>query len=59
MYWTSLGDFLAMGGYAGFVWPSFAVSLLVLLGLGLQSRARLKMAERDHAEARREAGRHV
>ncbi|WP_341703136.1 heme exporter protein CcmD [Ferrovibrio sp.] len=59
MYWTSLGDFLAMGGYAGFVWPSFAVSLLVLLGLGLQSRARLKTAERDHAEARREAGRHV
>ncbi|WP_370155897.1 heme exporter protein CcmD [Ferrovibrio sp.] len=59
MYWTSLGDFLAMGGYAGFVWPSFAVSLLVLLGLGLQSRARLKTAERDHAEARREVGRHV
>ncbi|MFC3676280.1 heme exporter protein CcmD [Ferrovibrio xuzhouensis] len=59
MYWSSLGNFLTMGGYAGFVWPAFAVTLVILLGLGLQSRARMKTAERDHAEARREAGRDV
>lgn len=55
MYWTSLSDFLAMGGHAGFIWPSFGLALAVLLGLGLQSRARMKAAERDHAEARRDA----
>ena len=59
MQWSSLGNFLAMGGYAGFVWPAFAVALAILLGLGLQSRVRMKTAERDHAEARREAGRDV
>lgn len=57
MYWSSLGDFLAMGGHGGFVWPSFALALAVLLGLGWQSRASMKAAEREHAEARREAGR--
>ncbi|HLT78482.1 MAG TPA: heme exporter protein CcmD [Ferrovibrio sp.] len=54
MYWTSLSDFLAMGGHAGFVWPSFGLALAVLLGLGLQSRARMKAAERENAEARRD-----
>lgn len=57
MYWTSLGDFLAMGGHAGFIWSAFAVSLLVLLALGLQSRIALKSAERQHAAARQDAGR--
>lgn len=57
MHWTSLTDFLAMGGHAGFVWPSFGVALVVLLGLALHSRAGMKAAEREHAEARQEAGR--
>lgn len=57
MYWSSLGDFLAMGGHASFVWPSFALALVVLLGLGWVSRMAMKAAEREHAEARREAGR--
>lgn len=26
-----MGEFLAMGGYAGFVWPAFAVTTLVLV----------------------------
>ncbi|WP_298723372.1 heme exporter protein CcmD [uncultured Ferrovibrio sp.] len=55
MYWSSLGDFLAMGGHAGFVWPSFALALVVLLGLGWSSRIAMKAAEREHAEAKREA----
>ncbi|MFN4275633.1 MAG: heme exporter protein CcmD [Ferrovibrio sp.] len=57
MYWSSLGDFLAMGGHAAFVWPSFAIALLLLLGLGLQSRLAMRAAEREHAEAKHEAGR--
>lgn len=57
MHWASLGDFLAMGGHAAFIWPSFALAAVILLVLGWQSHARMKAAERDHAEARREAGR--
>ncbi|HEX6958862.1 MAG TPA: heme exporter protein CcmD [Ferrovibrio sp.] len=57
MHWSSLGDFLAMGGYAGYIWPSFALALVLLVGLWLQSYAGMKAAEREHAEARHEAGR--
>ena len=55
MYWASLSDFLAMGGHATFVWPAFGLALVVLLGLGLHSRLQMKVAEREHAEARAEA----
>jgi heme exporter protein CcmD len=57
VYWASLGDFLAMGGHAAFIWPAFAAALVVLIGLALQSRVGLKAAEREHAEARQDAGR--
>jgi len=57
VYWASLGDFLAMGGHAAFIWPAFAIALIVLCGLALLSRWGLTVAERDHAQARREAGR--
>ncbi len=57
MYWASLGDFLAMGGHAAYIWPAFAVAAALLLGLALYSRVAMKTAERDHAEARQEAGR--
>jgi heme exporter protein D len=30
-------DFLAMGGYAIFVWPAYGVAALVLGGLSLQT----------------------
>ncbi len=30
IYWNSLGDFLAMGGYAFYVWGSFLVTLLIM-----------------------------
>lgn len=29
-YWTSVADFLAMGGYGLYVWGSFGVTALVL-----------------------------
>jgi heme exporter protein D len=33
----NLTHFLAMGGYAAFVWPAYAVALIVLGGMALQS----------------------
>lgn len=57
MYWASLGDFLAMGGHAAFIWPAFAIALILLFGLALLSRQGLTAAEQDHAQARRDAGR--
>ncbi|MDR0736401.1 MAG: heme exporter protein CcmD [Zoogloeaceae bacterium] len=31
MYWNSLSDFLAMGGYGLYVWGSFGMTALVML----------------------------
>ena len=39
-------DFLAMGGYAAFVWPAFGVSALVLGWLWIGSLRRLRGLER-------------
>ena len=30
LYWNSLADFLAMGGYAGYVWGSFGATALIM-----------------------------
>jgi heme exporter protein D len=32
MHWQSVGDFLAMGGYGLYVWGSFGVTAVVLVG---------------------------
>ncbi|MCL4801923.1 MAG: heme exporter protein CcmD [Burkholderiales bacterium] len=51
MKWQSLGDFLAMGGYALYVWGSYAVTVAVVaLELALL-RARAKAARRAAASA--------
>ena len=50
-----LSDFLAMGGYAQFVWPAYGVALVVLAGLALGSVRRLRRSEADLAAL--EAGR--
>jgi heme exporter protein D len=26
MHWSSVGEFLAMGGYAAYVWPAFGLT---------------------------------
>ncbi len=57
MYWSSISDFLAMGGHAGFIWPAFAIGFAVLGGLGVLSRRALGAAESELADARKEAGR--
>ncbi len=30
MHWNSFSDFLAMGGYASYVWGSFGVTALIM-----------------------------
>ena len=42
---SDLNEFLSMGGYGAFVWPSFGLTVAVLVGLWLQSAAALKDAE--------------
>ncbi|HKX06884.1 MAG TPA: heme exporter protein CcmD [Stellaceae bacterium] len=32
-----MNQFLAMGGYAQFVWPAYGIAVLVLGGMALQS----------------------
>ncbi|MYM29119.1 heme exporter protein D [Duganella sacchari] len=45
MIWDSWNDFLAMGGYARYVWGAFAVTALALLIEQLALRARRRAAE--------------
>jgi heme exporter protein CcmD len=42
---VGLIDFAAMGGYGGFVWGAFGITLIILLGLWLASRNALKSNE--------------
>ena len=42
----TISTFFAMGGYAGFVWPAYAVAVLVLAGLLVASRRALRARER-------------
>ncbi|HJW25295.1 MAG TPA: heme exporter protein CcmD [Rhodocyclaceae bacterium] len=58
IYWNSLSDFLAMGGYAGYVWGSFGVTALILVLEPLLVAKRKKETIRRlkrlmHAELRR------
>jgi heme exporter protein CcmD len=41
--------FFDMGGYGLFVWPSFAISAVVLVALYVRSLYRLKLVERELA----------
>ena len=43
------GGFWAMGGYAAFVWPAYAVTALALVGLLLGALRGLRQAERELA----------
>jgi len=39
-----LNTYLAMGGYAAFVWPAYGFTALVMAGLTLASRRALRQA---------------
>jgi heme exporter protein D len=54
-----IGAFLAMGGYAGFVWPAYGVAFAVLGGLALfswrryrESTANLERLQQDSRKRR-------
>ena len=42
-----LHSFFAMGGYAGFVWPAYALAAIVLVGLLAHSLRQLRKAEAE------------
>jgi heme exporter protein D len=50
---STVSDFLAMGGYAAFVWPAYGIAAVVLGGLVAQSvlgyRARRRELDRLQA----------
>lgn len=44
MQWNSLNEFLAMGGYGMYVWPSFGVTAFCMVWEVLSLRRRLAAA---------------
>ncbi|NTV85750.1 MAG: heme exporter protein CcmD [Burkholderiaceae bacterium] len=44
MNWGSLSEFLAMGGYGLYVWGSYAVVLLLMVGEPLLAQHRFRKA---------------
>ncbi len=42
-------SFLAMGGYAAFVWPAYILAAAILLGLWIESLRRLRGSQRTLA----------
>jgi heme exporter protein D len=46
---STIQDFLAMGGYAQFVWPAYALAAVVLVGLLAVSLRQLRRAEAELA----------
>jgi heme exporter protein D len=43
--------FLAMGGYARFVWPAFGLAVLVMGGLAIESVVTYRKRQRELAAA--------
>jgi len=57
IYWHSFSDFLAMGGYAFYVWGSFGVTALVLAVEPIvAARNRSQLIARLKRQARAERG---
>ncbi|HEY4547755.1 MAG TPA: heme exporter protein CcmD [Pedomonas sp.] len=56
-----MNEFLAMGGYAAFIWASYAAAALGLAALGVSSWRAMRSLERQadaaRAERRAERGR--
>jgi heme exporter protein D len=51
---VALDHFLAMGGYARFVWPAFGLAFLVLGGLLVASLVTYKKRQRELAAAEKQ-----
>lgn len=48
----AVGDFLAMGGYAAYVWSAFGFAAVVLIGLFVQSWLAVRRGEAELAALR-------
>lgn len=60
MHFASFSDFLAMGGYAFYVWLSFGLTLLCLVGIVISTRMKTRsllgeLRSKQAREARRKA----
>lgn len=60
MHFASFSDFLAMGGYAFYVWLSFGLTLLSLVGIVISTRMKTRsllgeLRSKQAREARRKA----
>ena len=51
---TNIGAFLAMGGYAVFVWPAYGLTFVVLGGLALHSWRRYRLSLRTLEQLQRQ-----
>ena len=52
---ASVMDFLAMGGYAGYVWPAYGVTGLLLLAMLAWSLAAYRRCQRALERLQRDA----
>ncbi|ENY71001.1 heme exporter protein CcmD [Aeromonas diversa] len=60
MHFASVADFLAMGGYAFYVWLSFGITLASLVAIVITTRLKRKqllgeLRRKEAREARRQA----
>jgi len=53
---NTLSIWLAMGGYAGFVWPAYGIAAVVLGGLSLYSWRRYRASAEALARLQRQTG---
>lgn len=47
----ALDHFLAMGGYARFVWPAYALAVIVLGGFAIETIVKYRKRQRALADA--------
>jgi heme exporter protein D len=52
---SALSTFLAMGGYARFVWPAYGLAALVLIGLVVWTLGSYRRRQKELALLQREA----
>ena len=64
MHFASFSDFLAMGGYAFYVWLSFGLTLVCLVGIIISTRMKTRsllgeLRSKQAREDRRKAARQM
>ncbi|MCF3097022.1 heme exporter protein CcmD [Aeromonas australiensis] len=64
MHFASFSDFMAMGGYAFYVWLSFGMTLVCLVGIVISTRMKTRsllgeLRRKQAREARRKAARQM